>query len=134
MCCGRVDLPQALIHNTLGEKMVWNTKGNPVSSDLQNMARWIFVRFGEDLQAATAAWNRMMQTNIPTASFRTMLDPPEVDPSLPYGVMLPGGRIVFTGETERDARKGGEEALLRQGAILVFRADPVQPWAPLSPA
>lgn len=39
-----------------------------------DMARMVFKRFGNDLGAATAAWNRLMQTNCDTHQFQKLLD------------------------------------------------------------
>lgn len=39
-----------------------------------DLARLVWRRFGEDLEAATAAWNRMLQTDITSGYFRKLID------------------------------------------------------------
>lgn len=94
------------------------------------LAQLVFRRFGEDIQAATAAWNRLLQNNCDEGSFKMLLDntAPEVDPTARYAVMMADGNIVATGDTIRQASHRADLVAPRCSGWIVHRDDPSQPW------
>lgn len=44
------------------------------AEESSRMAQLVFKRFGRDLEAATRAWNRMMQTNIEPRTFKGLVE------------------------------------------------------------
>lgn len=54
---------------------ITTTSGKPFPhEDSAKMARMVFRRFGEDLEAATAAWNRMLGTALAPEGFKELME------------------------------------------------------------
>jgi hypothetical protein len=57
------------------EVVLTTTAGEPYTyGQAAELAYLIFVRFGNDMQAAHEAWNRMLQSETPREQFQTLVN------------------------------------------------------------